>query len=119
MNEYSNIEDLLNKNDDELFELIGRKINKKYILPPSTKKLIENGKKWFKDNKLEIVNIICTNKKIKDLMSKKINKIELIAAIADLISSVAHGIPAFVVSILLFKQGIDSLCSSHKEYNKS
>ena len=106
--------DLLDKSSDELFFLLGQNLGGNYIIPPSSKDLIRYGKDWLHQNYLEIKQSICANERIRKLISdkdRKGKKIELIAAIADVISGITIGIPPFVVSVLIFNEGIYSLCA--------
>lgn len=70
------------------------------------------GREMFETSALRLRAYICGSPRVKDLWLKSEGEgSELIAAIADCISTVATGISPFIIATLLFRRGLDRLCS--------
>jgi len=115
MSDTENIKSLLEKEIEQLYIDLGRQIlsSDYHAFPFPKQRYITKAKNWLAENKVHLKQKICKNEYVKLHMNS--NKIEdrviLISAIIDLISSMCIGISPVTVAVLLVKEGINSLCS--------
>lgn len=110
------INDLLNRQEEELLLLLGEDIEKfRMGAIKNEEKNLKAGKNWFNKNREEIIQYLCNSKIIQSFNSKTIsNKVDIVAAIADVIVAKWVKLPVFVISTLIFKEGIDTICNDDK-----
>ena len=96
------VNELLQKNEEELFLLIGEALPK----IRGKKNLIERGKEWFKNNKNFLATLICP--KYQTLKSKSLA--EAAVEIAAIIGDAFTGIPALIIAVIILKTGLKSIC---------
>ena len=111
---------LLDADTQELYIRIGRELTGKNIFPLGDEKLMELSRKWFVDLRSKLKSIVCSNERVQSIFLNQSNiqqRISLVFALADLISSLTMNVSPWSVSALLVKEGIDTLCkdiwSSH------
>ena len=82
--------------------------------PPTKKNVILRGKRWFKTRLPYIADKICNDSMIVGLMAndKTKDRILLTAAILDLLSSLSLPVSPVTVTVLLVKEGIETICGS-------
>jgi len=93
---------LLRLSEDELFYHLGRSLPKSRILKDSRTK----GKNWFNKNKDTFAKKICP--KYKTLANK--GEAEAALEIAAIIGDELIGIPSLIISVIILKLGLKSLC---------
>ena len=98
-----NINNLLKLSEEELYKQLGDAL-------PATRSfgnLTDKGKRWIKNNKTNLAELICP--KYKNLKRK--TEVETITEIAATLGDVlAGGIPVFIVAALIVKLGLNSFC---------
>lgn len=99
---------------DDLYLEIGLSINHSTLEIDNTdiRKLIETGKECAEQTIRKVKKTICFNDNFKQLYDSGIyeDKINFIAQLADIISSVKGGIPTFAISVLIVKIGLNEIC---------
>jgi hypothetical protein len=106
----------LNQSDDELYAEIGRETSKSLLNKPFAY-YVQVGKEWIAAKTPLLKTRLCENIDIRLLLSKDSadqDRINLILAIADFISSLKIGISPFTVSVLIFKQGVSKFCEGYE-----
>ena len=74
------------------------------------------GKQWMVDNRIKLAKLICSSTQYDSTLpvsNSTMRRAELVAVIADIISSQFIGIPVFIVSVLLVKEGLHTLCGDN------
>jgi hypothetical protein len=116
--DYTQIESLFNKNVEELYADLGRESRTPGLgmEPTSEDKFAEEGRRWLARNRDDLAKCLCETGVVSLFISSERvrDRIIVAAAIADLISTLATGVAAFTVSVLLIKEGLDTLCSSNR-----
>ena len=101
-------------NEKELYIKLGLGLSTSFGLetPKNEHALIYLAKTWYDENRNKIVEKICSSKIIKKYLDANdtSKKTEIIAAIADIIAESWIGIPPFVLSVLIFKEGVEKIC---------
>ena len=107
------IEKLLSLDNESLYLEIGNKLTGKGAFPFDKKYVTKLAKNWMREKRQHLAEILCDDKNIRELIrnQNKQNRILLITAIADLISSIISIVPAVTVAVLIVKEGFESLCS--------
>lgn len=107
------LQHLLELPTDKLFERLGTELSESEIglSFPSLREKKDYAKKWFVDRIELFRKGVCNNEELKKTVSANFDEIEIISAIADLISSYCVNSSPFTVSVLLYKYGILKLCS--------
>ena len=105
--------ELIELSEDELFGILGLEFieeNESNILPD--KRIKAYAKTWYHRNKILIQDKICQNPQIIKLISfeKGELKVELFAAIIDLIVSMKIGVSPATLSAIILKQGLNNFC---------
>ena len=110
------IDDLSGLDESELLIKIGMDLAEKEMLigPLSKQALLEKGQNWFEKNYTNFEKAICLNEKARSFSnSSDTDTATVLAAIADLISSICIGVPPFTVAQLLLKRGLKVLCKKY------
>ncbi|MDO5970897.1 hypothetical protein Q4Q35_13880 [Flavivirga aquimarina] len=112
-NDYK-INDLINKSEDELYELIGKELDDSFI-SEGAEQLILRGKVWLKKNEKNLAKIICT--KSIYLFTKNENmEIPILALylkeIIEASTDIKIAVPTSIVSLIVVKQGLNKLCKT-------
>lgn len=114
MSDQEQIEYLLAQDEDELMLELGESLSDSMGLAASKnrKSLIQHARKWYKTNKKIITAAICDSRVLERyVISDEYEKrIEIVAAIADVIATKWTGVPPFVLSVMIFREGIRTLC---------
>jgi len=108
--------DLMNMSQEELLIKLGVELNGDSFFSVNNKELRKIAKNWLYRQHIGMSESLCSDSRISSLhqvMNEKNSKIQLVAAVADLISPFVIGFPPWTVSVLLVREGIDTLC---KEY---
>lgn len=105
----------LNKDIKSLYIDLGKEIfSSEFSLKPlSIEEYIESANNWLNENHCKLKKVICSNKKIIQLVNnpKTNSRIVLAAAILDLILDISIGVSPITVAALIVNEGLDTLCS--------
>lgn len=109
------VESLLGQDEKSLYAALGAELIGPQAFPTDPGMLIAAARGWLADRKSSIEVAVCLNARVKDLVtnSRKRDRILLVSAVADLISSVVSGVSPVTVSVLLVKEGLETLCDGH------
>ena len=110
------IDNLSDLNESELLIKIGMDLveNEMLIAPPSKQALLEKGQNWFENNYINFEKAICLNEKARSFSDySDTDTVTILAAIADLISSICISVSPFTVAQLLLKRGLKVLCKKY------
>lgn len=114
MNNQEQIEYLLSRDEDDLMLELGESLSDSLGLEArrNKKSLIQHAKKWYQTNKAFLTEAVCESKVLeKYVISDEYEKrIEIVAAIADVIAAKWTGVSPFVLSVMVFREGIKTLC---------
>jgi len=109
------INELMERSSDELYEMAGKELYGKsaFAFPTNPQKLIRMGKEYLGMQREKLKGAICSNKLITEyLKSPKVqNRVAVIAAIADILTAAAIEVSPVTASVLIFKEGLESLCT--------
>lgn len=119
MAEREKIATLMKLSLDELYIQIGAEYIGLGAMPRSLKDLAQIGKLWLESKKSELIEILCNNEQLNSLLKSEPKRLKdrivLVAAVADLLSSIITGVSPITVSVLLIKAGLEDLCeNTHK-----
>lgn len=110
------IEKELEKDIDDLYLELGviMMATHEFRIPARRSDYIQIAKQWIKDRLPEIKTKICQDNRVQTLMtSEKIaDRVILVSSIMDLIATITIGVPSLTVSVLLVKEGINTLCEN-------
>ena len=112
----SKIRKLLNQKQDDLLYQLGRSLtqNELFASPPSFNEFVRIAERWLNQKDSELKKLICMNMEIKEHIND-FDEIALCAAIADLIATIAFGVPPFTVAALIVKKSVVNYCQDHWE----
>jgi hypothetical protein len=116
--ERDEIASLLETDAEDLWLLVGRELAGQGALPPDERSLRVLAKKWLGQRRQALREALCGNETIRQLASAQqatSQRVDLVVAICDLVSSVAVGVAPWTVSALLCKEGLRNLCE--EEWN--
>jgi hypothetical protein len=105
---------LLNCTEDELFQQIGASLYGRPALPPSPRRLVEMGKRWFDSKHGDIVKLVCSNERVRALSRQDVPTHELVVAVSgtlDLGSHYLGGAPVVTVAVLIVRLGVHQFCA--------
>jgi hypothetical protein len=105
---------LLGKSEAELLQEIGRELIGKPAAPLSNEELEAEGRGWLRARWDVLAEAICSNNIVQTIMNmpKSLEQdVQLVAAIADLISGLSMGVSPWTLSALLVKSGVEKLCA--------
>ena len=118
---HEQIEQLLEKHEDELLEDLGRNVGPIGLdaVPPSRRQLIARGRDWLEKNRESVCRSLYQSKTICDYVGGEsvFGRVELVAAIGDAIITLLSGPALLTVSVVISKRGIQELCGTR--INKS
>ena len=112
------IQDALQLTLDEMYEHIGRDISIGIELGEvEPEEYKSRGKRWISKYRSKLREIICNGQVAKVTLSdnRTWDQVLLVAAVADLISSVSTGVSPVVVAALLVKEGLSQLCTDSQK----
>ena len=108
------IERQLSQTDDLLFEELGEVLRKKSLgaSPASPEKNRDTGYSWFVRNKSLLAQTVCPHPIIQSFRTSddENRRVELVAAIADLLLERYGGLPVVTIAVILVHEGIEQLC---------
>jgi hypothetical protein len=108
------IERLLATPDDELFRQLGVKCTPRSLQggPLNPAAYVAAGKQWLTEQRHALCILLGQSPLIRGFVSGKRvgDRVELVAAAADVIVGMRHGVPVLVVSTLVVKVGFVELC---------
>lgn len=112
--EYKRIRGLSN---EELKVELGRAIVKQRgglpARPPSVKKLIDEANAWIAAKNEELLNAICTNEQVRNIVESDAGATEkLVRVVADVVSALIIMVPAGTVAEILVRDGIPEYCDA-------
>jgi len=101
--------------DDSLLELLGKHLQGRSALPPSPRTLIAEATTWLRGRRDALADKICASTRIQELASAPASarRLDLAAAIVDVLLGMVEGPPVAIISILLVREGIHNLCRTH------
>lgn len=108
------IKEYLDLDIEELYVIIGSELsqNELGLGTDDIKEVLEKGEKWFSEQKPKIRQLVCGSIMIKKYLNSEHtdNRIEIISTIADIIAAHFSIVPIFMLSTLVFKEGLGTLC---------
>ena len=110
------IEDLTNQSNEKLFELIGiSMLGASLSASPSDDQVKQArglGLTWYEGYRGRIKSAVCQSDFVRQYLdSERVkSRIEIIGALADLISPLITGLAGFSVAVLIFREGIETFC---------
>ncbi len=108
------IEDYDSMDIDDLYLVLGKTLGQAAAFPMPKSEIIRQARKWIESYRKEFIDSICNNSNIKEIFLENgasNRRATLIATIADVISGIVSGIPPFMVSVIIVKEGLHSLCN--------
>jgi hypothetical protein len=105
---------LLEAEIGDVYVELGARLPARLGLLPSRRELMRDAKLWMSSKRAELAEILCRNESLRRLSSRRPtvqNRILLVTAIMDLITSVVTGVAAATVAVLLVREGLSSLCA--------
>ncbi|HKP51927.1 MAG TPA: hypothetical protein VJ183_04660 [Chloroflexia bacterium] len=107
------IQELLNKDVEELYIWLGRELYGTPAFPPSPRQLSQLAHSWMEKKGDDLRALICNDKNVVQLCNAETDGYdpELVTAVADLIASLVIGVSPFTVSVLLIKVGLRRFCA--------
>lgn len=118
--ENAEIVKLLSVSESELLQSLGLEVIDKRALPPSKQELETEGRGWIKTHWDELVSAVCRSKVVQAILTmspSQDREVQLVAAIADLISGMSLGVTPWTISVLLVQTGVDKLCPDHEKHD--
>jgi hypothetical protein len=101
----------LSETDDALLERLGLELDVSIgAKKPSKSRLIKLASEWFESNLKIIQKLICDNADKWKALPNNRSDVELVIMVVSLMPATYSPIIALLVSILVVKRGIDSLC---------
>ena len=110
---------LLNLSNDHLLMMIANdvSVDSNNFSTPSVDDLMATAERWLNSVEKDLQSAICENDKIVRILSTE-DQLSLLAAVADLITSICIGVSPFTVAALLVRRGINVLCADNLVFNK-
>lgn len=112
--DYGQIETLLERSVGALLVDLGRELRPPGLgmEPTSDDENFRQGQSWIDRNRPALARRLCSTMVVRLwIQSKRVgDRVLLVAAIADLITSLLTGVAAVTVAVLLVKEGLDTLC---------
>lgn len=77
----------------------------------------KDGRDWYQTHVKRLRASVCQNEKVQMLLSSKrtFGRVELVAAIIDLVGLVTTGVSPALVSVVIVKRGLAEFCSIENE----
>src|SRR4051812_47782657 len=111
---YAEAQRLAGSTEDELYEEIGRIVSPKMAFPPRMPELISNGRQWFSQQRTQLCEIVCADRRVRPLTKLDRATHEAIAAVCGPLDVAVHlpqGVPAVTVSAVIVRVGIHHFCA--------
>ena len=108
-----NVGSLLSADEDDLYVQLGRELQGTPAFPPSRQQLRELARGWLGGKRKAIAAKVCSDDTVKRVATEDLSdqRVALVLAVADLISSLTLGVSPIIVSVLLVREGLTSLCA--------
>ena len=117
MKNQKEIERLMELSNEELLLEIGKAVQpvKIGIRIPSPDEVRLAATNWINEQKALLQKSVCSDSRISDFIGNPSTerRIEIIAVVADIISTHFTGVPAFTLAVLLTKEGLVNFCGEH------
>ena len=104
------IESLLKETEENLIVEIAKELQGRPILPVPFDQLLDQGKRWLISQQKNLKYTICNDNSIHDLFVNSNDTVQLVIAVADLITGLCVGVSPFTVATFLVKVGLKSFC---------
>lgn len=113
------IENYLGKPIDKILIELGDELQIEYglnAIEPTDENLMQQARDWFEEHNKQFCQFLSKTKIISEYVNGKssLNKIELVSAVLDILTTLVKGPALFLTSILIVKHGILLNC---KKYN--
>lgn len=109
----SEIEQLFKLSEEDLYKYIGNELSAKQAMPFHPDELIDRGKRFFEAQKSKLLQVICTNDKIKQLTLEETDNSKIAVEILNIVSSIILPISLVGIVVLILKKGLKFSCSSY------
>lgn len=110
-----NVSGLLEKDENELLRLLGEELKPRgFAMDKRTDEEKEvDGRDWFQRNTAALQGKICRNPQVTDIISggRVFGRVELVAAIVDMVALVTTGVSPTLISVIIVKRGLSEFCS--------
>ena len=82
------------------------------VMPPTEEGCIEKMKKWLDEKRIILCVALHASETVMAILknSKAYNRVNLILAIADAITTIVGGAPVLLISIIIVKNGVLEFC---------
>lgn len=101
----------LSRSEEELLVELNKIVFHDPTALPSTKETIDRVNSWIKSNRKKLSNILCTNKKIRDLAEGGFSY-ELVITVFAALEAYHFGTAASPLAVLICKKGLAEYCKS-------
>ena len=104
-------------NEEDLFDQLGLELERRGpgVKPLTRHERVAEARNWMARNAAKFAQRLCTQPHLKQFRTagKIQDRVQLAAAILDLVAATAGVIAPATVSVLLAKEGLQTLCSEH------
>jgi hypothetical protein len=97
--------ELMTRNKDDLLIELGQ-----WGFEASPRDVLTRGQELYATLRGSLKTAICVNPRMRRLANDDTHRPEIAAALADLIASQVHGVPAATLAVLFIKDGLSDLC---------
>lgn len=106
------IRELLQKDDNELFVLIGEQLTGDQLgtLPLTPRQLAIRGKEWLSSNLTQIRPPLCSNQAVKAIRDKA-DSVALVCAIIDVVAKFCGVVSPVTVAVIILRVGLGRVCA--------
>lgn len=120
MTHHEELKHLIEADEARLFEHIGAHAIRGSVgaRPATPRKLEKEGRAWLKRHTVELRNRVCGSVVVKAYLDSDSaqDRVLLVAAVADLVSSLVTGVAAISVAILIVREGLATWCKEHAQH---
>lgn len=98
--------------EDTLYSEIGLSIRKEFgYTKPDPKKLIDDGRNWFKNNLIEIQELVCKSDSITNFRNSH-ESTEFFFAVCDVVSHKYIDFAPFAITSVILKISLNKFCQN-------
>lgn len=98
--------------EEELLAAIGQAVaeSQRHAFPPSRRRLVEDGRRWLKDNMALLRLALCSDSTVKKHAEARESEL-LFEAVCEVVIHVVAHVPAGCVAAYCVRKGIDRICT--------
>jgi hypothetical protein len=120
MTDDEQLKHLIEADEARLFEHIGAHAIRGSVgaRPATPRELEKEGRAWLKRHTAELRNRVCSSLVVKTYLGsdRAQDRVLLVAAVADLVSSLVTGIAAISVAVLIVREGLATWCKESAQH---